>query len=133
MLCLAGGTGLAPILAILEDALPREPAEPFHLLFSVRTAADAFALERLCALRDRHPNFAFDLTVTGEAGAIARHDARIPDLLLALHGDLSAHRIVVAGSPAMVDSCRAAAAALGAAPDRIACDAFTTAPAPVEA
>jgi CDP-4-dehydro-6-deoxyglucose reductase len=133
VLCLAGGTGLAPILAILEHALSREPEEQFDLLFSVRTAADAFALERLSALRGRHRNFAFDLTLTGAASPIARHRARIPELLPVLYRDLSAHRVVVAGSPAMVESCRATVSALGAAPDRVACDAFTAVPMPVDA
>ena len=49
-LCVAGGTGLAPILSIVGDRLRRSKTAKFTIVFGVRTAADVFANERLQAL-----------------------------------------------------------------------------------
>jgi NAD(P)H-flavin reductase/ferredoxin len=46
-LCVAGGTGLAPILSIVADRLARSSQARFTLVFGVRAAQDAFASERL--------------------------------------------------------------------------------------
>ncbi|MBA4285484.1 MAG: hypothetical protein C0434_08135, partial [Xanthomonadaceae bacterium] len=49
-LCVAGGTGLAPILSIVGDRLRRSTTAKFTIVFGVRTAADVFANDRLEAL-----------------------------------------------------------------------------------
>jgi xylene monooxygenase electron transfer component len=49
-LCIAGGTGIAPILSIAGDRLRRFPDSRITILFGVRRAADLFAMERLAAL-----------------------------------------------------------------------------------
>ncbi|MBN3788571.1 2Fe-2S iron-sulfur cluster binding domain-containing protein [Burkholderia sp. Ac-20353] len=46
-LCIAGGTGIAPILSIAEDRLNRYPDHRVTIIFGVRTAADLFTLDRL--------------------------------------------------------------------------------------
>ena len=49
-LCVAGGTGLAPILSIVADRLARSATARFTIVFGVRTAADDFAKLYLDAL-----------------------------------------------------------------------------------
>ncbi|TDU24207.1 ferredoxin-NADP reductase [Panacagrimonas perspica] len=46
-LCVAGGTGLAPILSIVGDRLRKSPTARFTIVFGVRTQKDVFANERL--------------------------------------------------------------------------------------
>lgn len=56
LLCIAGGSGLAPMLAILSSA--SEQGHFLHnraeLFFGVRSAADVFALDELGALAEKH-------------------------------------------------------------------------------
>jgi toluene methyl-monooxygenase electron transfer component len=50
--CIAGGTGIAPILSIVEDRLNRCAAS-FIVVLGVRRAVDLHAIDRLWGLRDR--------------------------------------------------------------------------------
>jgi p-cymene monooxygenase electron transfer component len=47
IVCVAGGSGLAPILSLLQDAVRRSIARPCVLLFGARTARDLYALEQI--------------------------------------------------------------------------------------
>lgn len=49
-LCVAGGTGIAPVLSIAHDRLTRFPKKKVTIVFGVRTEADLFALDKLEAL-----------------------------------------------------------------------------------
>lgn len=52
LLCVAGGSGLAPLLALLEGALGTEAARrPVFLLMGARTRRDLYALETIAALQ----------------------------------------------------------------------------------
>ncbi|WP_298236388.1 2Fe-2S iron-sulfur cluster binding domain-containing protein [uncultured Azohydromonas sp.] len=55
ILCVAGGSGIAGMLAILQSAAHARHFDRYdgHVFFGVRTAADVFALDRLSALVDR--------------------------------------------------------------------------------
>jgi methane monooxygenase component C len=52
----AGGTGLAPILAILRSLADSAPATSARLVFGVATEADLFYRDELAALRTALPN-----------------------------------------------------------------------------
>jgi NAD(P)H-flavin reductase/ferredoxin len=47
MLCIAGGSGLAPLLSVLEDMRKRRVRRPCVFLFGARTQADLYALEAI--------------------------------------------------------------------------------------
>ncbi|MEJ6001852.1 2Fe-2S iron-sulfur cluster-binding protein [Paucibacter soli] len=115
VLCLAAGSGLAPLLSLTEAALKRGYRKPVTLLFSARHEEDCYALGRLSYWSRMHRNFSWKLTLTGEArpGLL---QGRIPALLPGLFPDLSAHSVFVAGSTAFTEDCIGAALALGAQP-----------------
>lgn len=72
LLLAAGGSGVVPLLAMLRRRAQVAPEIPAALIYSVRTRADAIALEELEA-RDRDdPNFSLFLLTTreGEGGRI---------------------------------------------------------------
>jgi 3-phenylpropionate/trans-cinnamate dioxygenase ferredoxin reductase subunit len=50
LLMIAGGSGLAPILAMLKDALAQGVQRPVTLLFGARTQRDLYALDEIEAL-----------------------------------------------------------------------------------
>ncbi len=113
VLCLAAGTGLAPILALTEAALRRGYRRPVTLLLSARTRADVYGLGLMAWWRAKHRNFDYFVTLTREQAEGHLH-GRIDSVLGQRFPDLSRHSVFVAGSPQFVDSCVAAARALGA-------------------
>ena len=52
-LCVAGGTGIAPILSIAGDRLRRYPTSKTTIVFGVRSAEELFALDRLEDLKGK--------------------------------------------------------------------------------
>lgn len=121
LLLLAGGTGMAPILSVLDAAL-RDGHDPrrIDVYHGVRTPRDLY-VER--ELRQRVVDFGLRFVPVFAAGGPGRtgmlHDAVSEDF-----NDLAGSVIHVAGPPPMVDAVRTVAARRGAAPERIRADAF---------
>jgi CDP-4-dehydro-6-deoxyglucose reductase, E3 len=126
VLCLAGGSGLAPILSIARRALATGFAQPIRLILSVRDRSEVFALDALHLLARRHTNFTYRVTLTrARETPPGWRLGRIPDWLAEELPDLSTWHVLAAGPPAFVDACVAAARRLGAAPEHILTDSFT--------
>lgn len=120
VLCLAAGSGLAPILALTDAALRRGFKHPVTLLYSARTTEDVFDEGLVAWWTAKHRRFDFRVTYTGDdPPADARFTGRIPDMLGDVVTDLGAHSVYIAGSPEFVDACADAARALGALDERI--------------
>ena len=120
VLCLAAGSGLAPVLALTDAALRRGFRHPVTLLYSARTAADVFDEGLMAWWAAKHRRFDFRVTYTGDDPPTnARFTGRIPDMLEQVASDLSGHAVFIAGSPEFVDVCVGAAKQLGAADERI--------------
>jgi CDP-4-dehydro-6-deoxyglucose reductase len=126
VLCLGGGSGLSPLLAIARRALAAGFGQPMTLILSVRDRSEAFALDALHALARRHANFTYRVTLTrASEGVPGWRLGRIPDWLGEELPDLSTWHVLAAGAPGFVEACVAAARRLGAAPQRILTDSFT--------
>ncbi|MFC4297485.1 MAG: 2Fe-2S iron-sulfur cluster-binding protein [Castellaniella sp.] len=123
VLCLAAGTGLAPIMDLAEAALRRGYRKKVDLIFSARTVADVYGQGMMAWWRTKHRNFDYKITLTREQqeGYLA---GRIDTILPGLYPDLSAHSIFIAGSPEFVDACVAAVKALGAKDELIHKEGF---------
>lgn len=131
VLCLAGGSGLAPILAILRHTLAAGYADPVKLILSVRDRSEVFALDALHTLARRHANFTYLVTLTRVPSVDPVSDwrqGRIPSWLADEIADLGSWWVLAAGPPGFVDSCVDAARALNAPADRILTDSFTPSP-----
>jgi len=126
VLCLAGGSGLAPILSVVRRALASGHAEPIELILSVRDRGEGFALDALHALARRYASFTYRVTLTrAREAAPGWRLGRIPDWLADELPDLARWHVLAAGPPGFVDACVAKAQALGASPGRILTDSFT--------
>jgi ferredoxin-NADP reductase/ferredoxin len=126
VLCLAGGSGLSPILSIARRRLATGFVRPLTLVLSVRDRSEVFALDALHALARRHGNFSYVIALTrGTEAPAGWRLGRIPDWLAEELPDLSTWHVLAAGPPTFVDACVAKAQTLGAAPDRILTDSFT--------
>lgn len=117
VLCLASGSGLAPILSLAEAALSRGYGQPVTIIFSAKTCDDVYARGLMAYWTAKYRKFKFIETTTREEGE--GHHKRIPDLLPELFPDLSAFSVYAAGNPDFVEACVSKAKDLGAPGERI--------------
>ncbi len=121
LLLLAGGTGMAPILSVLDAAL-RDGHVPHRIdvYHGVRTPSDLYAERDLHRRASDHGLRFVPVYAEGGPGRTGLlHDAISQDF-----NDLGESLIHVAGPPPMVDAVRGVAQRRGAAPERIRADAF---------
>jgi CDP-4-dehydro-6-deoxyglucose reductase len=133
---LAGGSGLAPALSLVEAAIERGEAEDpapgrrHTLVFSGRTAQDVIDEDRLRRLAVDHRGFDYVRTLTRVEEGEAEPLGRVPQVLPSLVPDLSDHAVFVSGAPGFVDACTRAAQDLGVRPGRLATEEFYAEPVP---
>lgn len=128
----AGGTGFAPVKAMLREALERGTARDIWLYWGARTPADLYEASLVREWAARHPRFRFLGVLSEPSGAVPAGSAFaqgwVHEAVLARHPDLSAHEVYAAGPPAMIDAVRAQFPARGLAPGRLHFDSFDYAP-----
>lgn len=132
VLLVAGGTGFAPIQAILEEALPKQRGRSFTLYWGARQVDGLYAIEQVRKWEQKHPHFRFvGLVSDGEAPAPLR-TGLVHEAVLADHPTLEGHEVYACGAPALVAAARASfVAAKGLPPARFYSDAFATTAAAV--
>lgn len=64
MLLLAGGTGLAPLLSMLEKMVTDDITQPVHLIYGVSNDIDVVGLDLLDAYTEKLPNFTYSYCVS---------------------------------------------------------------------
>lgn len=104
---LAGGTGFAPIKAIIEHAIQHKLKRPLLLYRGARRAADLYLKELPESWQRDHgityvpvlSDAAAEEAWTGRLGLV--HEAVMADL-----PDLSGHEVYACGAPAMIDAAR---------------------------
>lgn len=127
-LCVAGGTGLAPVLSIVQQRLAGSAVAKFTLIFGVRTAADLFAMDTLAALSSRYPGRLTVIPVLSHepddsswSGARGLVTAPLTDQLPVDYDRVAGF---ICGSLPMVEAVEQRLLALGVAPARIHADKF---------
>lgn len=124
VLLVAGGSGLAPIQAILATLLARGTEAPITLYFGVRSERDLYHEKLLADLAARHPNFRFHVVLSEQKGARNRRYGLVHEAIGEDFTDASGIMAYLAGPPVMVEAASALLAARGAAPRQIHADAF---------
>ncbi|MCF7977747.1 MAG: CDP-6-deoxy-delta-3,4-glucoseen reductase [Chromatiaceae bacterium] len=124
ILMVGGGTGFAPLKAMLEHAFHRGIERPIHLYWGVRSQRDLYLPELPAAWAEAHPNFRWvpvlsepDPDWTGRSGWV--HEAVLED-----HPALTDFDCYLSGPPAMVEAGRSAFEAAGLAIEHLFSDAF---------
>lgn len=124
ILLMAGGTGFAPVKAMVEHWITLGLARPVHLFWGAREAGDLYldALARQWA--QEQSNFRYtpvlsepDAEWNGERGFV--HEA-----LLRQYPDLSAQEVYMSGPPVMVRAGKKAFSAAGLDADHLYYDSF---------
>jgi len=127
IVALAGGSGLAPIKAIVEDALARGAAQPIHLYFGVRDERDLYLEAQFRALAARHANLSFTPVLSEPSGPTERRTGYLADVVATDFADLDGAKIYLAGPPIMVETCVARLRQRGGRTEDCHADAFYTA------
>lgn len=128
VLCLAGGSGLAPVRALAQDAVRRGVPDPFTVFFSGRTEQDLIDQETFRDWGREHPRFRYLRTLTGAAGPAPL--GRVGTVLPELVDDLSEHEVFIAGAPGFVAAGVRVARDLGCRPGRLHTEEFYAEPQP---
>jgi len=110
IVCIAGGSGLAPVKALLEQALKdKQGNRPLVLLFGARTEQDLYGLDAIDQTRREGPGrFLFRpiLSHEAESSTWAGRRGLITDHLKALLGErLPDYQAYMCGPPPMIDAC----------------------------
>jgi len=101
ILCVAGGTGLAPLKALVEEALRGDRRPGVHLLFGARSPAGLYDLAELRALETRYPWLRVVPVVSADQAFDGMHGV-VSDVLDRFP-DWSGHDVYVAGPAPMVE------------------------------
>ena len=102
---LAGGTGLAPFLSMLDGLTKTGSSQPVHLIYGVNIDEDLVKIPTLEAFAATIPSFTFT-TCVADAGS--RHERRgyVTNYLTPAHLNAGDVDVYLCGPPAMVDAVR---------------------------
>lgn len=133
LLCVAGGSGLAPLLALLEQAAAEGVRRPVTLLFGARAERDLYAQERIAALAERWSStFVYlpvlseepeDATWSGARGLVTDH------LVEAIAGAGGGRpQAYLCGPPGLIDAAVERLIAAGVEREEVRFDKFEAGP-----
>lgn len=103
LVCVAGGSGITPVISIVETALAADPEARVTLLYGNRSQADTIFFERLAQLAAEHPE---RLRVVHEWDGVLDAE-RQRRFFAAITDDASTHYFVCGPTP-MMDASREA-------------------------
>lgn len=125
ILCIAGGSGLAPIKSIVDTALNHGMKQPVHVYFGARTERDLYLVEHFRRLTEQHSNLTF-IPVLSEAQSAQYRSGFVTQAIAQDIADLSGWKAYVAGPPLMIDAAMDLAFARGLAQEDMHADVFFT-------
>lgn len=130
MLFMAGGTGFAPVKAIVEHFLALGTRRPMDIYWGVRHVDDLYLGDLGRSWQASHPHVRFIPVVSDEASARAAglREGLVHEALLADHPDLGGVDLYMSGPPAMIAAGRDVFGGAGLPDDRLYFDSFDVAP-----
>lgn len=127
MICIAGGSGMAPLKSILLDMAEKGSERKVQYFFGARSKRDLFLVDEMKELEEKLPNFTFIPALSepqdednwdGEVGLIT-------DVVAKHVEDGSDSEAYLCGSPGMIDACVKVLGDKGVPDERIYYDKFS--------
>ena len=103
ILAVAGGSGLAPIQSIVEQALRIGWRHPIHLYIGARSEADLYHLDRFRNLSADNTALRVTAVLSEPTGPTRRRVGSLADVAVSDFAVLNGFKAYVAGPPAMVE------------------------------
>jgi len=130
MVFMAGGTGFAPVKAIIEHFLALDTRRSIDLYWGARSAADLYmrAHAEQWAAMAHDLRFHAVLSDPAQASMAGLRAGLVHEAVLEHHPNLSGHDVYMSGPPAMIDAGRRLFVEAGLPEDRLYFDSFEYAP-----
>ncbi|WP_405861821.1 globin domain-containing protein [Streptomyces sp. NBC_01515] len=97
LLCVGGGTGIAPIKALVEDVAERGERRPVEVFYGARTDHDLYDIDTMLRLQQSHPWLAVRPVVDRQG------NLQLPDAIRT-YGPWNEYDAYVSGPPGMIRS-----------------------------
>ncbi|HEY7378913.1 MAG TPA: 2Fe-2S iron-sulfur cluster-binding protein [Steroidobacteraceae bacterium] len=129
-LLIGGGTGFAPLKAIIRHVLEKGLARDLHLFWGVRTRVDLYEHERVLEWTRAHPNLRYTPVLSDIAADDPWQGRRgfVHEVVFEQYPELASHEVYVSGPPALVEAVKSGALQRGLASERLHFDSFEYAP-----
>lgn len=116
IILVAGGTGFAPMKALLDELLKQDESLSIEFYWGARSEEDLYLNQSMQQLADAHPNIRYITSVSGDFAEYP--DQRgIHHKVLQDHSDLTQARVYLCGPWPMVESAKASFIEAGLSPD----------------
>ena len=128
-ICVAGGTGLAPVKAMIEDELAKKTGRRIRLLYGARSRDDLYDIGLLDAWASRSGNFSYAIALSAEPQGSGWTGplGTVTELLADTVYDGFGAEAFLCGPPPMIDAAMPVLADIGLEPDDIHADRFSPA------
>lgn len=124
LLLIGTGTGLAPLIGIVREALAAGHRGEIRLYHGTHAASGLYLRGAIEAMAARHVNLHYRPCVSGDEPPGAFLSGRAHSIALRTHRDLTGFRVFLCGLPQMVQAAHEAALAQGARPEHVHVDPF---------
>ncbi len=124
LLCLGGGTGIAPIKALVEDVAEHGRRRPVDVFYAARRDHDLYDLDTMLGMQERHPWLSVRPVVSDSPVRDAGLEAgRLTDVVTR-YGPWPSYDAYLSGPPGMIRSSVDALVGIGMPTDRIRHDSL---------
>lgn len=123
-----GGTGFAPLKAMLEHAFHAGIERPIHLYWGARSSQDLYLPELPAALALEHGNLAYTPVLSEPPADWEGRQGWVHEAIVEDYPDLSGYDVYMAGPPPMIAAAKDAFIAAGLPYERLYYDSFDFAP-----
>lgn len=125
LLLVGTGSGLAPLIGIIEDALAQGHSEDIHLFHGSRQIDGLYLINEMRELEKKYSNFHYTPCLSGQTDTAGDYaEGRANDVALARIENLKGWRVYLCGHPDMVSQTKRMAYLKGASLADIYADAF---------
>jgi len=132
ILCVTGGTGFAPIKAIVEELILRhehsKESRPVHLYWGAQSAGELYQHDRVTQWVDELPWFSYTPVISNINGHSGLRLGWVHEAVVDDHPDLAGFDVYMSGPPALVDAGRASFRRHGLPRRHLYYDSFEFAP-----
>lgn len=129
---MAGGTGFAPVKAVVEHFIELGSRRPIDVYWGARSAADLYQYDLARRWETQAPNLRFHAVVSDPERAQGLREGLVHEAVLEDHPDLSGFDVYMSGPPPMISSGRLLFAEAGLPADKLYYDSFDYAPDVIE-
>ena len=124
LIFMAGGTGFAPLKAIIEHAIHVGLNRPLHLYWGVRSEADLYLNDLAASWADQLANFSYTPVLSEPDEGWSGRTGWVHEAVLADHPDMSPFDLYMSGPPPMVFAAKGSFIDAGMSEDVMFSDVF---------